>query len=230
MLTQRRKSAKKTPIPSTWGVEGSPSDRTAPPPCFGGPPPRRLFASGRPQRVHWTSGKERVLRPLAQAPPSNMSTSATLQELARQVRLGTLQILDAAPPAWLTYAPPGTSNHMLWHAGHVLWLQDALCIELLTGRSELPRGWANTFGMNCRPVELTREWPGRSELADLLRQQLDRMLELLSSTDEQQLASPANPARGPAAVAERIIHGLHDEAKHSGEMYLLWKLCQADSA
>ena len=23
-----------------------------------------------------------------------------------------------------------------------------------------------------------------------------------------------------------IIHGLHDEAKHSGEMYLLWKLCR----
>ena len=23
-----------------------------------------------------------------------------------------------------------------------------------------------------------------------------------------------------------IIHGLHDEAKHSGEMYLLWKMCR----
>jgi hypothetical protein len=153
-----------------------------------------------------------------------MNTRATLQELARQVRRDTIQILNAAHADWLKYAPPGTSNHMLWHAGHALWLQDVLCIELLTRQRELPPSWDLVFGMNCRPVSQTQDWPSREALHDLLQRQLARILELLESATEEQLARLADARRGPATVAQRIIHGLHDEAKHSGEMYLLFKL------
>jgi hypothetical protein len=156
-----------------------------------------------------------------------MSTRSTLQELARQVRRDTLQILTAAQPAWLTFAPSGTSNHMLWHAGHALWLQDVLCIELLTGKRELPHDWDALFGMNCRPVSQTTEWPSREALVAQLQQQLSRILSLLESASDDELARPADPRRGPATVADRILHGLHDEAKHSGEMYLLFKICRA---
>ena len=43
-----------------------------------------------------------------------------LAEMARQVRGDTLRLLAAAPEASLLFAPPGTSNHILWHAGHAL--------------------------------------------------------------------------------------------------------------
>ena len=155
-----------------------------------------------------------------------MTTSEMLQELSRQIRRDTLDILLVADPAWLTYAPPGTSNHILWHAGHTMWVVDALCIELLTGRSELPHGWAETFGMNCRPLRETKIWPDRDEVAVLLRQQGQRVLEVLASTTEEQLLQQADPARGPVSIASRIIHGFHDEAKHCGEMYLLMKICR----
>ena len=155
------------------------------------------------------------------------NTGATLAELARQVRRGTLQILDAAQPSWLTFAPPGTSNHILWHAGHALWLQDVLCIRLLTGRDELPTGWSDRFGMNCRPPGETSDWPGRQEVRELLQAQLARVQQLLAATSDERLAEPADPARGTETIAQRIIHGFHDEAKHSGEMYLLLKLCLA---
>jgi hypothetical protein len=155
-----------------------------------------------------------------------MTTSAALQELARQVRRDTIQILSAAQPEWLTFAPPGTSNHLLWHAGHALWLQDVLCIELLTGKRELPRSWDETFGMNCRPVEQTTNWPAREQLIQQLQSQLNRILELLAQTSEERLESTADARRGPARISDRIIHGFHDEAKHSGEMYLLFKLCR----
>jgi len=141
-----------------------------------------------------------------------------LEELARQVRGGTLQLLNAAPEDGLLWAPAGTSNHILWHAGHALWLQDVLGIQLLTGAGELPDGWAETFGARCRPVSETTNWPTRSEVRALLEAQLERLLALLGG-DSGQLAV------GP--VAERLIHGLHDEARHQGEMYLLLKLLRA---
>lgn len=145
-----------------------------------------------------------------------MSTRTTLQELARQVRSETLQILNAAHPSWLTFAPKGTSNHILWHAGHALWLQDRLCIHTLTGHGELPDGWEIRFGMNCQPVNQTRDWPSREHVSQLLEQQLERILAILETVERDRLR----------IATERIIHGLHDEAQHSGEMYLLLKICR----
>ena len=46
-----------------------------------------------------------------------MSDSSQLQELACEVRGDTVRILAAAKESWLTWSPPRTSNHMLWHAG-----------------------------------------------------------------------------------------------------------------
>ena len=157
-----------------------------------------------------------------------MNASTTLQELARQVRRDTLHILDAAEPTWLTYAPPGTTNHILWHAGHVLWAQDILCVRLLAGREELPSEWADKFGANCRPGNQTVDWPSRDELRNLLEGQLRRMLELLAAATVERLAETVDHNQGTSAISDRIIHGFHDEAKHSGEMYLILKLCRAD--
>ncbi len=150
----------------------------------------------------------------------------SLKELALQVRKETLRFLAAVPDPWLTWAPEGTSNHILWHAGHALWLQDVLCVQPLTGQSELPDGWAKMFGANCRPVAATKDWPSREETSKLLRRQLERMLELFAEHADRLNVIGPQPAAGWELV-RGIIHGLHDEAKHQGEMYLLMKLCRA---
>ncbi len=137
-----------------------------------------------------------------------------LQELARQVRGHTIALLESTPVEWLLWAPSGTSNHILWHAGHAVWLQDKLGIELITGVSELPDGWAAKFGANSRPSQTT-QWPQREELRQLLQAQLDRLNAVITEQQERL-------ADGP--LVERLIHGLHDEARHQGEMYLLLKL------
>jgi hypothetical protein len=158
------------------------------------------------------------------------TAAAPLIEMTGQVRVETLRLLDAAREEWLTWAPPGTSNHMLWHAGHALWVGDALCIESITGRNELPAGWTEKFGMGCAPVATTREWPSREEIKRLLMAQWIRMEELLSALSPDRLNDP-RPVLDDRSLVSSIVHGLHDEAKHQGEMYLLLKMSRArDSA
>jgi len=156
-----------------------------------------------------------------------MSTPASvLSELAREVRKKTIQILDATRPGELTWAPPGTSNHILWHAGHALWLQDALGLRLVTGQSELPGGWEARFGMGSRPGRPQGTWPGKAELLDRLEAQLPRLLALYASLRDDDLDRlPPHAHRGDTrTLGGCILHGWHDEAKHQGEMYLLLKM------
>lgn len=153
-----------------------------------------------------------------------MQPSFHLEELVRQVRSDTLRLLGAATDAQLLWAPPHTSNHVLWHAGHALWLQGVLGVQPIVGGSELPAGWAETFGMNCRPVASTTNWPSREEVRRMLSAQRDRLISLLSKLPAEALAAPHSHGSRRRGLVESLIHGLHDEAKHQGEMYLLIKL------
>jgi len=157
----------------------------------------------------------------------NVNVVDTLAELARQVRHSTLQLLHVPDKNWLTWSPPGTSNHILWHAGHALWLHDALTLRPLTGRSELPCEWAKIFGQNSTPAS-TANWPDESEVRTGLETQLRRVLELLAKHAET-IVNSANevPPSGGWPLLAGMIHGWHDEARHQGEMYLLQKLCGA---
>jgi len=149
-----------------------------------------------------------------------------LQETLRQIRGFTRQLLESTDPDWVMWAPAGTSNHMLWHAGHAVWVQDKLCVMALTGTSELPENWANGFGMNCEPVATQTEWPDLQTVKQQLAEQQIRLHELMENMTAEQLVVEVGP--DPDLVGG-IIHGLHDEAKHHGEMYLLSKLRAAQS-
>ena len=101
----------------------------------------------------------------------SINAISAVAELARQVRRKTLQLMEVSDCGWLTWAPPGTSNHLLWHAGHAVWAQDVLTIEPLAGRGELPTGWAEKFGMNSRPATVD-SWPDVAEVRSRLAMQL----------------------------------------------------------
>jgi hypothetical protein len=149
-----------------------------------------------------------------------------LAAMAETIRVKTIHFLNDATEAELTWAPPGLSNHLLWHAGHSVWLQDLLCIEASTGRSELPHGWFETFSMNCRPVRQSASWPSRQEVLDHLVNQLPRLQTVIGSLSADDLLSPPRTQSLPNTEPLRywISHGLHDEANHQGEMHLLLKM------
>jgi hypothetical protein len=109
-------------------------------------------------------------------------------------------------------------------------VQDVLFIDIVTGKSELPSGWAETFGMDCRPVKLTNQMQAgqkRSETARLLGQQLTRIVQLLENLPADQLAADAHPIDGGRNLLSCAVHAWHDEAKHQGEMFLLLKMKRA---
>ena len=157
-----------------------------------------------------------------------MSYGDVLKELARQVRSSTIRVLDAMPTEGLNWVPDGTSNHVLWHAGHALWVMDLMGVELLSGSSELPDGWAAMFGQDSQPKAISK-WPSREEVRERLVAQLVRLQELFERTSDAALRQPPTNSLGSGEALGWILHGLHDEAKHNGEMYLLWKLYQKQS-
>jgi hypothetical protein len=148
----------------------------------------------------------------------------SLQELAIQVRSWTIELFDGFPLERITWAPPHTRNHALWHAGHAVWLQDKLCVEPVTGQSELSRRWAERYGQDSQPRQPVDPAAERQLVLDNLRHQQSRLLEIIATAPElSRIAYAPQQGLGRSLIGG-IIHGLHDEARHHGEMYLLLKL------
>lgn len=150
--------------------------------------------------------------------PPGHQIHAVLFELLDQVRGHTIKLLEGVEASALLWAPAGTANHILWHAGHAVWLQDVLGVQLMTGRCELPEGWPERFGAQCNPVSETKDWPSRQVVLDSLYAQWTRLKQLIPEITDKHLEVHRYSLVG------RLIHGLHDEARHHGEMYLLLKL------
>jgi hypothetical protein len=143
-----------------------------------------------------------------------------IQEMIRQIRGFTIELAAVENRDMLLWSPPGTSNHMIWHAGHSVWVQDVLCVKPLTGSCELPKEWERKFGQHCEPVASRTTWPEQTEIHELLQEQQQRLLELVGDLPEEKLVVNSDD---PNDLVGGIIHGLHDEARHHGEMYLLFK-------
>jgi hypothetical protein len=145
----------------------------------------------------------------------------TLMLLAREARSRTLWQLEGVTDEMAGFAAPGLVNSILWHAGHALVVVEHLALVPATGRPPaLPDGWDAKFSWDSRPATVT-EWPAAAEVADALREQLHRLTGVLASLTPEQLARVVHP---PQTLRYSILHGLHDEAIHQGEMYLLRKM------
>jgi hypothetical protein len=149
----------------------------------------------------------------------------TLLTLANEVRGKTLRLLDGVGPEAARFTGPGLNNSILWHGGHALMLVEHLCILPATGGTpQYPVGWFETFGWNSRPGTVSREaWPALAEVVDRLREQLERLRSVIRSLTPEQLSRVTDPARN-RTLRYSIVHGLHDEASHQGEIHLLRKL------
>ena len=152
----------------------------------------------------------------------------TLKLLAREVRGKTFRILDGVSDDQARFAPPGLNNSIIWHAGHAVIVVEALSVSAATGRQpQYPEGWFDLFGAKSKPTRDTN-FPPLSQIIEALRNQLERLVSAIEPLTPQQLAVIIDPARN-RTVRYNILHGLHDEANHQGEMWLLRKLQNANA-
>ena len=73
---------------------------------------------------------------------------------------------------------------------------DILTVEPITGRSELPVGWAATFGEGSQPAR-NSNWPEGSEVRGLLEMQLARIQTLFADGASSIVSAPQNARRFP---------------------------------
>jgi hypothetical protein len=151
----------------------------------------------------------------------------SLLMLLDEVRGKTLQVLEGVSADEARWAPPGLQNTILWHAGHSYVVVEWLAMTALGQPPVAPPGWFEIFSWESRPSEVpSHKWPTLAAVVAELESQRKRLRTTIGDLTEQQLdgASRRNAER---TVRYHILHGLHDEARHSGEISLLRKVQSA---
>ncbi len=152
------------------------------------------------------------------------SPDDTLLMLFDEIRSGTLQMLAGVDEQQARFAPPGLNNTILWHAGHAVVVIEHLCVVLPgLGPVQYPEGWFDKFSWSSKPATVT-DWPTLAQVIDELTRQRDRITPLLATLSPERLRTPLSPEPKSRSVRLSIVHALHDEAKHQGEIFLLRKL------
>jgi hypothetical protein len=152
------------------------------------------------------------------------SPDDTLLMLFDEVRAGTLRTLAGVDESLARFTPPGLNNTILWHAGHALVVIEHLCVvHPNLGTVQYPEGWFDKFSWASKPATVT-DWPTLAQVIDELTRQRDRIIPQLATLSPERLRTPLSPDPNSRSVRLSIVHALHDEAKHQGEIHLLKKL------
>jgi hypothetical protein len=147
----------------------------------------------------------------------------SLMLLAKEVRGKTLRLLEGIDDAQARFSAPGLQNSILWNAGHALIVVEHLGNSAATGKPPVyPDGWFDKFSWKSNPAAVT-SWPSIEEVRAALRDQLQRLTANIETLTEPQLSKIVDQAKN-RTLRFSILHGLHDEAGHQGEIYLLKKM------
>jgi hypothetical protein len=148
----------------------------------------------------------------------------TLLMLLDDVRQKTLNELNGLDDTHARWAPPGLQNSCLWHGGHAYFVTEFLTMRALGREPSIPQGWLQMFSWESNPAHTPPEsWPPLDEVREALMEQHGRLRHVIGALTDAELDAlePGNPLR---SVRFAIMHGLHDEARHSGEISLLRKM------
>ena len=150
--------------------------------------------------------------------------------LLDEVRGKTLRLLQGVSDDEIRWSPPELHNHILWHAGHCFVLVESLAMEAMAELPQIPEDWFDIFSWNSNPAQVASyRWPTLAQVIAELTEQRSRLRAMIEGLGDEELSRPL-PGRGNQTARYTIVHGLHDEACHSGEIWLLRKLIRSSAA
>ncbi len=145
-------------------------------------------------------------------------------EIVKEVRWKTLKLLETVDEPMARFAPKGLNNTILWHAGHSLVVVEHLSFGKNPGfKPQYPESWFDKFNSRSNPSAVT-EWPALTEVVAQLIAQRTRLYAFVEPLTAEQLNTVVGDPPRSRTLAGNIVHGLHDEAGHQGEIHLLKKL------
>ena len=151
----------------------------------------------------------------------------SLSLLLDEVRGKTLRLLHGLRDEDARWSPPELRNHILWHAGHSFVLVESLTMEAVGELPQIPEGWFEIFSWESNPGGVAAyRWPPLAQVISHLTEQHARLRKVIDALGEEQLSRPL-PGRSARTARYAILHGLHDEACHSGEIWLLRKMIRS---
>ncbi len=149
--------------------------------------------------------------------------------LANEVRGKTLRLIEGVADDAARFAPAGLNNSVLWHAGHALVVVEHLSVVPAGGApAAYPPDWFDKFSWKSTPATVTT-WPKLADVAAALREQLARLTAAIAALSPADLNRVVDAQRN-RTLRYSVLHGLHDEAGHQGEIWLLRKLHDRQTA
>jgi len=100
-------------------------------------------------------------------------------------------LLKDIPDERMAELPAAGVNHPAWILGHLIYTGDAV-VSMLGGAKELPEHWAKLFGGGSELTSNRTDYPGKTELLDLLKSRFLAARQLLAVAPESILEAP-NP-------------------------------------
>ena len=147
--------------------------------------------------------------------------------LLDEVRGKTLRLLQGVTDQEARWSP--LHNHILWHAGHSFVLVESLVMEAVGDLPQIPEGWFESFSWHSNPAQIpSYRWPPLAQIVAELTEQRVRLRRVIEALTDEQLCRPL-PGRGSHTARYAILHALHDEACHSGEIWLLRKMIRSST-
>jgi len=148
----------------------------------------------------------------------------SLLMLFDEVRGKTLRVLSGVSARQARWSPAGLQNSILWHAGHSYILAEWLTMEAIGREPQLPQGWFEMFSWASKPATVPPEnWPTLPEVINQLLAQHRRLRPIIGGLDDAELDRKLSDGSG-RSVRYCILHALHDEACHTGEIWLHRKM------
>ncbi|MCP1158386.1 DinB family protein [Bacillus infantis] len=128
----------------------------------------------------------------------------------------TEKSLKRIPEEAADFVPDGFNNSIRWNFGHIVYIQEKIAFLLLKEKSGLPASYEELFSAGTSPRTWKQEPPSLREIAGIMADQKDRILQFMPGRLEETLPEPFTNKAGTTfhTAGEAFLFSFYHEALH----------------